>query len=155
MDEKEDFFVKWFQRFAESSKPTEDKPVLLLLDGQLTPTKSTELIDTARNVNVILLCFPPHCTHHMQSLDVSFMAPLSHYCSEEVRKWLQSHRGRAVTINKIGKLYGSAFMRAASIETAVNGFRKTGIYPLDRSVFPYCMYEPSETTRKTCPKSGE
>jgi hypothetical protein len=55
------------------------------------------------------------------------MAPLSHYCSKEVRKWLRSHPGRVVTINQIGKLYGSAFMKAASIEIAVNGFRKTAI----------------------------
>jgi len=145
---QKDIFVKWFQRFVEFSKPTEEKPVLLLLDGHSTHTKSIELIDVARKNNVILLCFPPHCTHRMQPLDVSFMAPVSHYYSEEVRKWLQSHPGRVVTINQIGKLYGSAFMKAASIETAVNGFRKTGIYPLDRNVFPDWMYEPSETTER-------
>jgi hypothetical protein len=55
-------------------------------------TQSTELIDTARNNIVVLLCFAPHCTHRTQSLHVPFIAPLSHYCSEEVRKRLQSSR---------------------------------------------------------------
>jgi hypothetical protein len=123
---QKDIFVKWLQRFVEFSEQTEEKPVLLLLDGHSTHRKSTKLTDTAQNNNVIL-CLPPHCTHRLQSLHVSFMAPLNHYCSEEVRKCLRSHPGRVVTINQIGKLYGSAFMKAASIETAVNGFRKTAI----------------------------
>jgi hypothetical protein len=71
------------------------------------------------------------------------MAQLGHYYSQEVRKWLQSHPGRVVTINQIGKIHGSVFMKPASIETAVNGFRKTGIYPLDRNVFPDWMGQPS------------
>ena len=146
---QKDIFVKWFERFISFSKPTKEKPVLLLLDGHATHTKSLELINMARENNVILLCFPQHCTHRMQPLDVSFMAPLSQYYSEEVRKWLQSHPGRVVTINQIGKLYGAAFMRAASVEMAVNGFRKTGIFPLDSNVFPDWMFEPAETTDRS------
>lgn len=143
---QKDIFVRWFRRFVEFSKPTKEKPVLLLLDGHSTHTKSIELIDMARENNVHLLCFPPHCTHRMQPLDVAFMAPLSNYYSQEARKWMQSHPGRVITINQIGELYGAAFMKAASVETAVNAFRKTGIFPLDSNVFPEWMFQPAETT---------
>lgn len=145
---QKELFLKWLVLFIEFSKPTKEKPVLLLLDGHATHTKSIEVIEMARNNHVVLLCFPPHCTHRMQPLDVSFMAPLSHYYSEEARKWLQCHPGRPITINQVGKLFGAAFMKAASMETAVNAFKKTGIFPLDPNVFPDWMFQPAETTER-------
>ncbi|XP_069681190.1 uncharacterized protein [Periplaneta americana] len=143
---QKDLFVKWFQRFVEFSKPSKEKPVLLLLDGHSTHTKSIELIEMAKGNNVHLLCFPPHCTHRMQPLDVAFMAPLSNYYSQEARKWLQSHPGRVITVNQVAGLYGTAFMKAASIDTAENAFLKTGIFPLDQDIFPDWMFQPAETT---------
>ena len=90
---QKEIFLKWFQRFVEFSKPNAEKPVLLLLDGHSTHTKSIELLDMVRENHVHLLCFPPHCTHRMQPLDVAFTVPLSNYYSQEVRKWLQCHPG--------------------------------------------------------------
>ncbi|KAG8230768.1 hypothetical protein J437_LFUL008851 [Ladona fulva] len=40
----------------------------------------------------------------------------------------------------------SVFTRAALMQTAIKGFFKTGICPLDRNIFPEHMYEPSDTT---------
>lgn len=141
-----DIFVCWFRKFIEFSKPTPEKPVLLILDGHATHTKSLELINLARANNVILLCLPPHCSHRMQPLDVTFMAPLSTYYQQEVRQWITMHPGRAVTIHQVAKLYGTAFLRAASMNTAVNGFKQTGIYPFNRNIFPEHLFAPSETT---------
>lgn len=100
----------------------------------------------ARANNVLMLCLPPHCSHRMQPLDVTFMAPLNTYYQQEVRQWLTLHPGRAVTINQVAKLYGSAFLRAATMQTAINGFQNTGIYPLNRNVFPEHLFAPSLTT---------
>ena len=59
----------------------------------------------------------------MQPLYVSFMKPLSVYCSDALKYWLRSHPDRLVTQYKIGGL----FVRAATMETAINDFRKTEI----------------------------
>lgn len=150
-----EIFVKWFKRFIEFSKPDKDKPVLLLLDGHDSHVKSLDLIEMARANHVVILCFPPHCTHRMQPLDVSFMAPLSTYYSQQATKWLTSHPARVITIKQVAKIYGEAFMKAASIETAVNGFRKTGIYPPDPNIFPEWMFQPAETTDKPRPTPEE
>jgi hypothetical protein len=116
-----EIFLKWFHRFIKFPKTTERKPLLVLLDGHESQTESLELIELARKSHVVLMCFPSHTTHRLQSLDVFFMAPLNHYCWDETWKWLQLHPGRVVTIKQVVRLHGAPFMKAASVETAVNG----------------------------------
>ncbi|XP_046388449.1 uncharacterized protein LOC124157622 [Ischnura elegans] len=141
-------FLVWFKKFIDFSNPSKEKPVLLILDGHESHAKNLDLIDLARKHNVVLLCFPPHTTHRLQPLDVSFMAPLSTYYEQEARQWLCSHPGRCITIYQVSKLVNKAFTRAALMQTAIKGFEKTGIYPLDRNIFPDDLYAPSETTAR-------
>jgi hypothetical protein len=117
-------FLKWFHRFTELSKPTERKLLLLRLESQ---TKGLELIELARESHVVLSCFPSHTSHRLQPLDVSFMDPLNQHHSDGSRKCLQLHPGRVVTIKQVPRLYGAAFVKAASVERAVNDFRNAGI----------------------------
>ena len=118
-----------------SLKPTAACPVLLILDGHSTHMKNVELIDLARENNVHIICLPPHCTHRLHPLAVSFMKPLSCYYDEAARIWLRSHPGRVITIHQIALLFGGAYLKAATTITAVNGFRKTGIVPFNPAVF--------------------
>lgn len=141
-----DSFIVWFKRFVEIANPSQDRPVLLLLDGHASHTKSIDLINLARENNVIMLTFPPHTTHRLQPLDITVMAPLSTYYEQEVRKWLFTHPGRVVTIYEVGKLFNLAFQRAALVQTAVNGFRNTGIFPYNPHVFPDHVFAPSIPT---------
>lgn len=141
-----ELFMKWFESFIIFSKATKESPVLLLLDGHSTHTKNLDLILRARENGVILLCFPPHTSHRIQPLDVSFMKPLSTFYEHEVRTWLRSNPGKVVTLSQISTLFGSAFVNAASMKTALNGFRKTGIWPADQNVFTEADYLPASTT---------
>jgi hypothetical protein len=90
-------------------------------------TKSLELIELARKSHNVVLCFPSHTTHRLQLLYVSFMDPLNQHYSDGTRKWVQLHPGRVVTTKQVARLYGAAFMKAASAETAVNDFRNARI----------------------------
>lgn len=146
-----DTFIIWFKKFLEFSNPSQEKPVLLLLDGHKSHTKSLELINLARKMNVIILTFPPHTTHRLQPLDVTAMAPLSAYYEQEVRKWLFTHPGRCVSIYEVAKLFNAAFSRAAVMETAIKGFRKTGICPFNPDIFPDHLFAPSFTTDQPIP----
>lgn len=139
-------FYDWFKKFVETVKPTKEKPVLLLLDGHASHTKNLDLIDYAREHHVILLCTPPHCTHKLQPLDVAFMRPLSTYYGADVKKWLRDHPGRVVSPYQVAKLFGQAYLQAATMLTAINGFRKCGIWPLDRNVFTEADFIAAETT---------
>ena len=142
-------FLLWLKRFIKWAHATKDNPVLLLLDGHATHVKSIDVLDLARENGLVLLCFPPHCTHRLQPLDVGFMKPLSTYYSHEVKKWLRCHPGRVVTQFHIAALFGKAFVAAATMTTAINSFRATGVWPLDSNVFTDVDFAPAETTDNT------
>ena len=74
---EEAIFTKWLQRFIEFSKASKETPVLLLLDGHVTHVKNLSEIKLAQENGLIILRFPPHTTHRLQPLDVSYMKPLS------------------------------------------------------------------------------
>ena len=141
-----ELFLVWFKKFVAFSKASKDFPVLLVLDGHSTHTKNLDVIDYARDNGVSLLCLPPHCSHRIQPLDVSFMKPLSLHYSDEVRKWLRSNPGKVVTLFQISMLFGSAFIQSASMLTATKGFEKTGIWPPNPSVFTDSDFLPADAT---------
>jgi hypothetical protein len=86
------------------------------------------------------MCFPLHTTHRLQPLNVSFQPVLAY--PDGTRKRLQLHPGRVVTIKQVARLYGAAFMKAASVETAVP---KHWIFPLNPNIFQNWIFQPSET----------
>lgn len=141
-----DIFVQWFHHFLQATGASKENPVLLILDGHATHTKNLDVIDLARENGVVLLCLPPHCSHKLQPLDVSFMKPLMTYYDQELEKWLRNHPGRVVTTFQIAELFGNAYNRAATAQTALNGFRKTGIYPVNRHIFQPHEFAASLTT---------
>lgn len=143
-----EIFVQWLKHFISHVRPTNEDPVLLLLDGHASHTKNLEAITLARENNVVMLCFPPHCTHRLQPLDVGFMAPLSTYYGQEIKVWLRTNPGRVVTQFQIAKLLGNAYVKAATLETAINSFAKTGIWPLNINVFTEIDFAASDVTER-------
>ena len=94
-----------------------------------------EVINLERANGIVLLCLSPHCFHKMQPLDVSFMKPLSIYYDQELEKWLRNHPGRVVTTFQVAELFGIAYTEAATAQTAINGFKKTGLFSTNRDIF--------------------
>jgi hypothetical protein len=48
---------------------------------------------------------------------------------------MTNHLHEKITPDEIGWLFNTAFIKVAAIEKAVNGFRITGICPLNQNVF--------------------
>ncbi|XP_036318410.1 uncharacterized protein LOC118733209 [Rhagoletis pomonella] len=127
-------FTIWFRHFIKHVKPSAASPVLLVLDGDSSHTSNIELVDLARENHVSIVSIPPHSSHKIQPLDKTFMGPLKSYLSEEIRVWMRSN-GRALTPFDMAELYGKAYLRVHSGKIAINGFRTTDIFPLNRYIF--------------------
>ncbi|KAJ4447651.1 hypothetical protein ANN_09658 [Periplaneta americana] len=141
-----DIFSSWFDHFLSHVKPSDNDPALLILDAHLTHTKNLEVINNARENHVTLLTIPPHCSHKLQALDLSFMSPLNTFYLAAIEKFLRNNPGRVVTQFQVSKLFGEAYLRAATPTTAINGFKKCGLYPLDQDVFDDTDFAPSLPT---------
>jgi hypothetical protein len=60
----------------------------------------------------------------MQPLGLSFMSPLKTYYAQELENGCGEKYGRIATICQVAELFGYAYLRAATAESAANGFRK-------------------------------
>lgn len=147
-----ELFTQWFEHFLLHTQASKSNPALLILDGHKTHTQNITVIDRARENGVTILCLPPHTSHRMQPLDVSFMAPLTTFYTQEVEMWLRNHPGRCVTISEVGSLFGKAYLRASTPLNAINGFLKTGLCPLNPTVFTEDMFAAALPTDSDLPE---
>ncbi|XP_055630392.1 uncharacterized protein LOC129771092 [Toxorhynchites rutilus septentrionalis] len=147
-----EIFDEWFNHFLEHVKPSEDSPALLIIDGHSSHTKNLAFTEKARANFVKVLVLPPHTSNKLQPLDVSFMAPFKAYYSQEVERFLQQNPGKVVCQYDVAELMKPAFIKAATTETAENGFEKTGIWPFDRNIFSDDDFAPATVTDQTDPE---
>ena len=99
-------FTRWFKKFIKFSNASLENPVLLILDGHISHNNNLEVCKLGKENGVIILQFPPHCTHKMQAADVSFMKPLSNFYTDEVTKFQRN--GCVVQMKDIFSLFGKA-----------------------------------------------
>jgi len=130
-----DVFVQWFQHFIQCVKPSPQNKHLLILDGHCSHSKNLEAIKLARENGVVILSFPAHTTHRLQPLDVTVFKSFKTWYNIEIENYLRSSQGTGVGVHLVSRFVNKAFLKAATMETAVNGFRKTGLWPPNRHVF--------------------
>ena len=108
-----DDFVLYLEHFIQHVRPTPEAPVLLLLDNH-TSHLSVEALDLAKNSGVVMLSFPPHCSHRLQPLDRSVFGPFKKSFSVHMDGWMRSHPGRPVTIYDIPAIAAEAWVSAST-----------------------------------------
>ncbi|XP_046663524.1 MFS-type transporter clz9-like [Homalodisca vitripennis] len=144
-----ELIVKWLRHFIATVKPSKERKVLLLLDGHTTHSKNLEALEIARDAGVIMIQLPGHTTHRLQPLDRSFFKPFKGYFIQAVDKWLRTNPGLRVTQYQISQLLKEAYCKAATIENSCNGFKCSGVWPIDPSIFTESDFLPAECLNST------
>nr|XP_047138967.1 uncharacterized protein LOC124814907 [Hydra vulgaris] len=130
----ENLFVDWLNHFISFAKPTKDEPVLLILDNHEIHI-SFDCYLLCRGNAIVLLSLPPHTSHRMQPLDLTYFGPLKSAYNRECDIFMAANIGRRITQYEVVELFTKPFNRLSNIEKAANGFRAAGIYPLDPTKF--------------------
>ena len=127
-------FVNWFKKFIQhiEASPTSNKKILFF-DGHVSHL-SIELIDLANLNNIVLIRLPAHTTHLLQPLDVSVFKTVKDKWRVIVDDFLKSNNFKPITKSDFPKLMKSVVEQAFTRTCAVNGFEKTGPYPLNREI---------------------
>lgn len=141
----ENEFVMFVQHFIQHTRCTKEKPVLLLLDNHGSHL-SLEAITLAKSNGVVVLSFPPHCSHRLQPLDRSVYGPFKRFISAAQDSWMRNHPGKPMTIYDIPSLVSEALPKAITPANIMNGFKATGIFPFNRNIFSDADFAPSSTT---------
>ncbi|KAJ4430479.1 hypothetical protein ANN_22695 [Periplaneta americana] len=105
----DEIFLKFMKHFIKFVKCSKDERVLLILDNHETHL-SVEAVEQASAAGLLL---------YNQGVDA----------------WMINNPGRTFDLYCVAEVLGTAFPRAFSITNIVSGFRKSGIFPLDRGVF--------------------
>ncbi|KZS19692.1 Uncharacterized protein APZ42_013859 [Daphnia magna] len=107
-------FNMFMKHFIEHTRPTPAKPILLLLDNHASHL-SMEALNMAKTNGVVMLSFPPHCSHKLQPRIIVKKAPINIY--------------------DIPGIITTALPKAITPANIMSGFRVSGIMPLDRNIF--------------------
>ena len=81
--------------------------------------------------------------------------PLSTFYSQCVDSWMRANPGLTVAEQKVTQFFGEPYSEAATISTAVNGFKKSGIWPINRNVIGDEEFAPSNVTEKPHPDDDD
>ncbi|KAK7473594.1 hypothetical protein BaRGS_00035141 [Batillaria attramentaria] len=112
-----DTFCLWLEHFISNTKPSKMLPVLLVPDGHVSHTGNLRAVELPAEHGAVMLSLPPHCSHCMQPLDLTYFKPLSTYFNQAVDKFMRTHPGR--TLLKAVILSKDSDLKIASLGQAV------------------------------------
>lgn len=130
----EHLFFEWLQHFAMYTKPSSQAPVLLILDNHASHT-SLMIYDFCKQNNIHMLSLPPHTSHRMQPLDLTFFGPLKAVYKKECDLFLKNRLAEKITPYDVAAILNRAYSTVASINKGESGFRASGIVPYNPNIF--------------------
>lgn len=134
-----DIFCRWMKEHFFPRKPP--GKVLLILDGHGSHESSIEMLEFALANDIILICLPSHTTHALQPLDRSVFKSFKAHYRHEAQNWVKHHPQTPLRRIHASALIGKAWTKAAVASSCINGFKITGIFPLNRNAVPEHFFQ--------------
>lgn len=129
-----DLFVKWLMHFIQFTNSSKQSQHVIILDGHHSH-KSLAAINVARDHGIHLITLPPHSTHKMQPLDRTYFKSLKAAYNLEADSWMIGNPGKRISFPDMAGIFGKAFLRSATPDKAIQGFKSCGIWPYDANIF--------------------
>ncbi|XP_047125163.1 uncharacterized protein LOC124807368 [Hydra vulgaris] len=133
-------FMDFIRHFVIHGNCSTTNKCLLVLDGHKSHTKNLDFLNYASINGLHILSLPPHRSHKLQPLDRTLFKSLKSVYNLVCTTWMRKHPGRRITVDKLSGLLCQAYVKAATVENAISGFRVTGINPFNREILPESDY---------------
>lgn len=117
---------------------------MLIMDGH-SSHYSFELLQFCISCNIVVLCYPAHCTHTLQGLDVVCFAKMKRIWHASLDRFLNLNK-RGINKDEFATVFGLAYIEAFDAETVQTAFRVTGVHPYNTSVINPQQMKPSEVS---------
>jgi len=141
-------FTEWAAAFI-ASLPEDDNKPHVLLDGHASHVYNLEFFNLMKANNLHVFCFPPHCSHWLQPADKALFKSVKFHWNEEGWKHTKRVGGACLQRDEFFGIFSVVWQKAATVETAQNGFRSTGLFPVNRSAIPETAFCPSLNTERS------
>ena len=117
--------LEWIKKdFDAATKEKADgRTHVLLIDGH-SSHYSLELVEFVQANNIIILGYPPHCTHTLQGLDVVCFAKMKKEFCEEINRFEDLQQSNIMKADFAG-VFGHVFLRVFSEDTVKAAFVAT------------------------------
>ncbi|KAF2906072.1 hypothetical protein ILUMI_00099 [Ignelater luminosus] len=123
-------FVSVMEHFIRETFSIKENATLLIMDNHESHI-SLDVINLARENEVIIVTMPLHCSHCLQPFDVAVYGLLETHCNTSVDQWIKDYSGTPMSIYDISGCFGVAFERAMTPTNILASFRRTGIAPVN------------------------
>lgn len=139
-----DLSLAYLQFFDEQTREKANGRYRRLIVDNFNSHCTLYFLEYARANKIIIVAYPPHCTHALQGLDVVIFARLKQLWGSKLRA-LEKENNR-VTKATFLRTYGEVREGAFTTDNVLSAFRSTGIRPFNPSVITPDQLAPSLAT---------
>lgn len=139
-----EYMTRWL-RYVRSHKLL-DRPHILLLDSHGSHVYNVPFLELMKAHDIHVLAIPAHCTHVLQPLDGPCFSILKREWQARMSEYTATHHGLAMPKEHFWIPFIPSWRRGMSVGAIQASFRKSGIYPVDRSRIKDADLGPSRPT---------
>lgn len=99
----DDLFIESLKHFKHCSKPSKEDPVLLLLDNHSSHC-SLNGYNFCKERGIIMLTIPPHRSHRIQPIYVTFYGPIKTAYNSKCDKFMRNNPLQICLTEVLGEL---------------------------------------------------
>lgn len=136
---------KIFQKYMLNtvlSQISKESPCLLIYDEHSTHIQ-LNILERAAEMGVTFLKLPSHASQLLQPLDLAVFKSMK---DTKILAWQRMNVGAKLPKDEFSKLLGDVWKELDPIIIR-NGFKKVGVYPLNKQVIPEKEYNPDSLKR--------
>lgn len=118
---------------------SKESPCLIIYDGHSTHIQ-LHLLEKAKDLGVEIIKLPSHASHLLQPLDLSVFKSMKDRWDAKVLAWQRLNVGAKMQKHHFSEILGQVW-KELDPKIIRNGFKKGGIFPLNKDVIPIEKYD--------------